>query len=270
MADFSHITQPSAEKGARACFRDTDVKVSTVLGLLATGRSEAGILQMFPELTTEDIREALIYAARRMDEPEAVTQVAPAEPLPEPTFQLQSFTSCSKFLQPPKVDRTPAPERPSESPSEFEVQPESTEDAVETEAPQDDSLELYHPAYPDKPTVVFSNHGLFDRRWATGIVAWCDIRGIHRIVGEKTIVITLRNPQSYLSSMPFFQRVMVRIKLLLNMRTLYLDTASLGIRTRDLEVKARRLWMRHRGGRKKRRVRIGRSKRSIGWDDYFR
>jgi len=135
-------------------------------------------------------------------------------------------------------------------------------------------MALFHPDHPDHATVILNRHGLYDRRWSTGIIAWCDIRDIRRIPAEKTIVITLHNPRGYLSSMTFFKRLMARIRLWLNLRTLYLDTSSLGARTQDILIVANRLWLRNRGkGRlgKKRRIRIGKSRNSRSrplWSDY--
>ena len=44
------------------------VTVGTVVGLLAAGRSHEEILQAYPYLEEQDIREALAYAAWRAEE----------------------------------------------------------------------------------------------------------------------------------------------------------------------------------------------------------
>lgn len=54
--------------GGKACIRGMRVTVSTVVSLLAAGRSETNILELYPYLETEDIREALSYAAWRAQE----------------------------------------------------------------------------------------------------------------------------------------------------------------------------------------------------------
>ena len=108
--------------------------------------------------------------------------------------------------------------------------------------------------------MVISKHGLYDRRWSTYTVAWSDIEEIQRPSGEKTIQILLRNPHYYISSMPLMRRLGMHLRLLLNRRTFYLDSASLGIRTKDLYITTKRLWLRHKGKvrfRKKRRMRVG-------------
>jgi uncharacterized protein (DUF433 family) len=44
------------------------VTVGTIVGLVATGRSDEEILQSYPYLVGEDIRDALSYAAWRVEE----------------------------------------------------------------------------------------------------------------------------------------------------------------------------------------------------------
>jgi len=152
---------------------------------------------------------------------------------------------------------------------------ESPEEESDANADVEDSLELFHPDYPDQATVVITRHGIYDRRWGTHTIAWCDIREMHRKSSKKTVDIILRNPEFYITSMPFFKRLRAQIKLALNIDSLCLDTASLGIRTRDLYHAASRLWIRHRGRmrfRKKRRTRVtGKTDdahRTVEWDRY--
>ncbi len=57
--------------GGKPCIRGMRVTVGTVIGLLAAGRSEAEILDAYPYLEADDIRAALTYAARRVEETEA-------------------------------------------------------------------------------------------------------------------------------------------------------------------------------------------------------
>lgn len=47
----------------KPCIRGTRIWVSLIMDNLAEGVSEAEILQAYPQLTTEDIRAALAYAA---------------------------------------------------------------------------------------------------------------------------------------------------------------------------------------------------------------
>jgi uncharacterized protein (DUF433 family) len=49
----------------KPCVRGTRISVGDVLGYLAGGMSEAQILADFPQLTREDVRACLTYAAER-------------------------------------------------------------------------------------------------------------------------------------------------------------------------------------------------------------
>jgi uncharacterized protein (DUF433 family) len=66
--DLTRITQDPKVMGGRACIRGLRVTVGTILGLLASGRSEDQILEAYPYLEREDIRSALAYAAWRTQE----------------------------------------------------------------------------------------------------------------------------------------------------------------------------------------------------------
>ena len=68
---FSRITMDPAVMGGKACIRGLRVTVSTVVGLLAAGRTPAEILAAYPYLEAEDIEQALAYAAWRLEEREA-------------------------------------------------------------------------------------------------------------------------------------------------------------------------------------------------------
>jgi len=54
--------------GGKPCLRGIRVTVGTVVGLVASGRSNAEILAAYPYLEEEDIRQALAYAAWRVEE----------------------------------------------------------------------------------------------------------------------------------------------------------------------------------------------------------
>ena len=62
--------------GGRACIRGLRVTVGAILGLLAAGRSESEILSAYPYLEADDIRDALAYAAWRMQERDAPVPAA--------------------------------------------------------------------------------------------------------------------------------------------------------------------------------------------------
>jgi uncharacterized protein (DUF433 family) len=63
---YQHIiTVEPGKRGGRPCIRGMRISVANVLGWLAAGMSHAEIIADFPELTEEDIRAALAYAADR-------------------------------------------------------------------------------------------------------------------------------------------------------------------------------------------------------------
>jgi uncharacterized protein (DUF433 family) len=59
------ITIEPGKRGGRPCIRGLRIAVADVLGWLAAGMSHEQILADYPELTEEDIRACLAYAADR-------------------------------------------------------------------------------------------------------------------------------------------------------------------------------------------------------------
>jgi uncharacterized protein (DUF433 family) len=76
MPEFQRITHNPMVMGGKACIRGMRVTVGMVVGLVATGHTTAEILDLYPYLETEDIREALLYAAWRLEESEVPFSVA--------------------------------------------------------------------------------------------------------------------------------------------------------------------------------------------------
>lgn len=68
MNHIKRITFDPAVMGGKPCIRGMRVTVATILGLLAAGRTEQEILKAYPYLEPEDLREALAYAAWRVEE----------------------------------------------------------------------------------------------------------------------------------------------------------------------------------------------------------
>ena len=62
-AAFDRITFEPGKMGGRACIRGLRITVSTIVGLVAEGETTAAILEAYPDLDPEDIRQALAYAA---------------------------------------------------------------------------------------------------------------------------------------------------------------------------------------------------------------
>jgi uncharacterized protein (DUF433 family) len=59
------ITIEAGKRGGRPCIRGLRITVADVLGWLASGMSHQQILADYPELSEEDIRACLAYAADR-------------------------------------------------------------------------------------------------------------------------------------------------------------------------------------------------------------
>jgi uncharacterized protein (DUF433 family) len=59
------ITIEPGKRGGRPCVRHMRITVADVLGWLAAGMSHDRIIAEFPELTEDDIRACLAYAADR-------------------------------------------------------------------------------------------------------------------------------------------------------------------------------------------------------------
>lgn len=65
-ANYSErITIEPGKRGGRPCIRGLRITVYDVLEYLASGMTEKEILHDFPELTVEDIRACLSFAADR-------------------------------------------------------------------------------------------------------------------------------------------------------------------------------------------------------------
>jgi uncharacterized protein (DUF433 family) len=59
------ITIEPGKRGGKPCIRGLRITVYDVLEYLASGMTEQQILDDFPDLTTEDIRACLAFAADR-------------------------------------------------------------------------------------------------------------------------------------------------------------------------------------------------------------
>jgi uncharacterized protein (DUF433 family) len=64
---LDRITVESGKCGGRPCIRGYRLRVSDVLDLLASGASNAEILEDYPFLEPDDIEAALRYAAQQSD-----------------------------------------------------------------------------------------------------------------------------------------------------------------------------------------------------------
>ncbi len=62
---LDRIAVEPAVRFGKPCVRGTRISVGDVLGYLAGGMTEAQILADFPQLTRDDVRACLAYAAER-------------------------------------------------------------------------------------------------------------------------------------------------------------------------------------------------------------
>ena len=65
MDHLNRITLEPEKRGGKPCIRGLRITVYDVLEYLASGMTEAEILEDFPDLEREDIRAALAFAAER-------------------------------------------------------------------------------------------------------------------------------------------------------------------------------------------------------------
>lgn len=70
MAEYTRITINPEQMGGLPCIRGLRIPVATVIGMVAEGMTDKEILDDYPDLEAEDIREALRFAAEAVLERE--------------------------------------------------------------------------------------------------------------------------------------------------------------------------------------------------------
>lgn len=68
MLNLDRITADPNIMGGKACIRGMRITVSLIVNLVANGMSFDEIIAEYPSLETEDIRQALQYAAWTVDD----------------------------------------------------------------------------------------------------------------------------------------------------------------------------------------------------------
>jgi uncharacterized protein (DUF433 family) len=68
MKVLDRITRDPEVMGGKPCIRGMRVTAGMIVGLVAAGHSREEILKAYPYLEEEDIRQALAYAAWRIEE----------------------------------------------------------------------------------------------------------------------------------------------------------------------------------------------------------
>lgn len=65
---FERISIDPGQMGGVPCIRGLRIPVVTVVGLVAQGMNEVRVLEEYPDLEIEDVRQALAFAAAAVDE----------------------------------------------------------------------------------------------------------------------------------------------------------------------------------------------------------
>jgi uncharacterized protein (DUF433 family) len=78
MLDFDRVTFDANIMGGRACIRGMRITVALIVNLVANGMTSAEIIDDYPYLVEEDIRQALQYAAWLAEESVHSLESAPA------------------------------------------------------------------------------------------------------------------------------------------------------------------------------------------------
>ena len=69
-SDFDRITINPKQMAGEPCLRSLRIPVATVVGMVADGMPDEQILTAYPDLESEDIRQALRFAAAAVRERE--------------------------------------------------------------------------------------------------------------------------------------------------------------------------------------------------------
>ena len=64
---LERITINPEQCGGRPCIRGMRIRATDVLDLFAVGLTTEQVLEEMPDLEPEDVRAALLYAARKLD-----------------------------------------------------------------------------------------------------------------------------------------------------------------------------------------------------------
>ena len=78
MFGFDRITADPDILGGKACIRGMRISVSLVVNLVANGMDVDEIIEDYPDLEPEDVRQALQYAAWTADDSIYASLTAPA------------------------------------------------------------------------------------------------------------------------------------------------------------------------------------------------
>ena len=66
--EFKRVTTEARQMGGVPCLRGLRIPVATVVSLVADGQTAERILDLYPDLEADDVREALLFAAEAVRE----------------------------------------------------------------------------------------------------------------------------------------------------------------------------------------------------------
>jgi uncharacterized protein (DUF433 family) len=66
--EYQRITTDPQQMGGVPCLRGLRIPVATIVGLVAEGQTVDEILELYPDLEANDVREALRFAAEAVRE----------------------------------------------------------------------------------------------------------------------------------------------------------------------------------------------------------
>mgnify|MGYP001079700592 CR=1 FL=1 len=75
--NFTRVTVSAQQMGGVPCLRGLRIPVTSIVVMVAEGMEQQEILKAFPDLESEDIREALLYAAEAVRERELPLSTGP-------------------------------------------------------------------------------------------------------------------------------------------------------------------------------------------------
>ncbi|MEI6350587.1 MAG: DUF433 domain-containing protein [Verrucomicrobiota bacterium] len=217
MLEFTRITQdPDVLEGA-PCIRHLHVTVGTLLSLIAAGRTPEEIMATHEELRMEDLREALLFAAWRVEE--SGSMHPPAKKLEKSQAPVGS----------------PAPAASPETPSAQPTPPPAQTQPAEASTPR----------RAERPCLVLTRVGLFDRRLGVGIIAWRDIHNISVVNRNKkeTVCLEIIQPQRYFHRMPASERHQAKLQSLFRVAPFCISPENTGLSAEELELRIKKIWV---------------------------
>lgn len=71
---FEHILSDPTILGGKPCVRGTRISVEFILELIASGATGLEIVRKYPQLTADDVQQAVLYAAQSLKNDVIITE----------------------------------------------------------------------------------------------------------------------------------------------------------------------------------------------------